>query len=258
MRTRRRGVARPRSVGLAVGDPTAATHRTVHAAVPARELRVRRRRRRGSAALHASLRPVYAAGRRVRRFDLWQIAAPAEQDFAQVDQAGDRLLQRRQLARAVPVPMFEPGRSGAVRTALASIGDRTTEAPTHARTPDRSPGLDRLRDADRARAGAGHRQHHLHLDPGRQAADGAARVRAPARPVHGDVHAHRPLAGPGVDRRAGGAAVHGARAGDLRARPDPDRSAACSCYGRAPARSTSRSKARRARSRARRRRPSPR
>ena len=38
----------------------------------------------------------------------------------------------------------------------------------------RSPGLARVRDADRARDRARHRQHHLHLDPGRPPAAGSS------------------------------------------------------------------------------------
>ena len=66
------------------------------------------------------------------------------------------------------------------RPTRKDIRDRTAHLPA---------GLDRPGHADRARVGAGHRQHHLHLDPGRQAAAREARAGAAHRAVHGDVHA---------------------------------------------------------------------
>src|SRR5438445_13765688 len=83
--------------------------------------------------------------------------------------------------------------------------------------------MDRLDHADRTGAGAGHRQHHLHFDPGRPVTAETARVRAQDRTVPGDVHAHRAAVPAVVDRRARCALVYAFGSGDFRSRFDPDR-----------------------------------
>ena len=77
-----------------------------------------------------------------------------------------------------PVP-FGTGRRGNRPRRLNPYRQSRRKGLPHARTAHRPASLDRLRHADRARAGARHRQHHLHLDPGRQAAaaSGARRAR---------------------------------------------------------------------------------
>src|SRR6266446_3288388 len=80
--------------------------------------------------------------------------------------------------------------------------------------------MDRLDHADRTGAGAGHRQHHLHFDPGRPVTAETARVRAQDRTVPGDVHAHRAAVPAVVDRRARCALVYAFGSGDFRSRLD--------------------------------------
>src|SRR5262245_20660662 len=78
-----------------------------------------------------------------------------------------------------------------------------------ARLDQRPPGLDRARDAHRARDRPGHRQHRVHLDLVGQAAARAAVAGAAGRPRARDVWTRGALALDRVDHAPHHRSVHG-------------------------------------------------